>query len=122
MAVNPRDPKRYWNLKDMFAKLLDENSYEDWEGFSDNDELLEAFEQANGSGELGILWTWINPEDEPIGPDLVEKFAFGKDLILHWMHENVNEAEMPSERDIQVVIDFVGMLLGTNFKMRSDAE
>ena len=120
MSVNIHDPKRYWNVKEWVAKLVDEGSYEDWEGFTDGEKLLAAFNEANGENP-GILECWFDPEGEK-PDDLPEAVAFAKDMILHWMHQEAEANDTPPANEIIAVIDFVGTLLGANFKMRSDAE
>jgi hypothetical protein len=113
------DPSKYWNVKTVVAEAIDSqpDSYVDWEGFSNNEELLARYEKADDGLLDAVFAGGADPNAKP----------FVRDMILHWLHGEENEGDgiIDDPQRLQDMVAGATMvmwnMLRSNLQMRSDA-
>jgi hypothetical protein len=97
--VDVTNPDRYWDMVAVFEKVT--NVYCDFEGFSGPDDILRI-----------VAWA----------DDIIEDNPLLRDLMIHYVHECVEQAEAPSREVVIEVAAAFQMLLAARYVMKSTAE
>lgn len=99
----------YWDLHKVVETA--DTVYVDWEGFTGPDELAHYIE---------ILRRLVRMHEGDYGPTYVSMIA---DLTLHWVHENVDQADYePTEDEMQTVFYALYTTFIGRYHMKSEID